>query len=276
MGNFTYKNYIEEIKAKYDVEKGGIYSCYLSKPSPALLNDYCKILKQNELSKKDQEIIDLFYGKPNFDVDKFRPICNFFNGKTKYPSQDILDMMAFLVDFKPRPLGDFLKISKTKTIEEGKENKIKEDENLEEENTKKNIVKVGSEIPEFSKKRKKIILTSIILSLGLLSFIYFNFIEHKPCLEWQNDRYIEADCEVETNGFVSLNTKVPYNEDLLLLRKIVPTDTTTYFKKGKAIVWYCKDNNGELELFNAPGHHPVSDKPLKAITPNMIKKYLKK
>ncbi|WP_213068886.1 hypothetical protein [Flavobacterium columnare] len=54
-------------------------------------------------------ILETFYNLPNFDVDKFRPICNFFKGKTSAPNQDILDVMALLVNLQPRPLGDFLK-----------------------------------------------------------------------------------------------------------------------------------------------------------------------
>jgi len=276
MENITFKNYIKGIKDKYEEERKGVFSIYLDKPSPALLHNYCKILKQNGLSKKDQDIIQLFYSLPNFDNDKFRPICNFFNEKTTNPSQEILDVMALLVDFKPRPLGDFLKgcgVSKVKDEE------LTEENLLIEEKKRITISKEFIEIPMIKKGiciKKNFILALIVVFLGLFTFVYLNYKKNKPCLEWHNDRFVEVDCNSEVIGFAGLDSKLPYNEDLLLLRKIIPTDTTTYFKNGKAIVWYCKIDENHLELFNAPGHHPITNKPLKAITDYMIEKYLKR
>jgi hypothetical protein len=273
MGIITYKDYIVGIKAKYEVEKEKNYACYLSKPSPALLHDYCEILKQNGLSKKDEDVLEKFYKSPNFDNDKFRPICNFFKGRTENPSHDILDMMALLVDFQPRPLGSFL---------ERKGNVLLEMEAEKDELNKQKKVEIGESTAiktfaiQIENRFKGIILTiGVLLSFVLLSlFVYYSFFNHKPCLEWNSDRYVEVDCSAQINGFADLDSKKPYNENLLMLRKIIPTDTTTYFRNGKAVVWYCKNSQGDLELFNAPGHHPETNKPLKAITEYMIEKYI--
>lgn len=273
MKKITYKDYIEGIKKKYEIEKSGVYSSYLSKPSPALLNDYCKILKQNGLSKNDQEIIELFYSLPNFDNDKFRPICNFFNGKTVNPSQDILDLMAVLVDFKPRPLGDFLKSGGGLNHEVDEETK-----DFFSKSNEYNHIKEFEQIQKNknpSLKGKSFVLISIVIFLSLFIFAYLSFIQRKSCLEWKESRYVEVDCDADTRGFVNIGLKIPYNESLLSLRKIIPTDTTTYFENGKAVIWYCKTDDNHIELFNAPGHHPVNNKPLKAITEYMIEKYLK-
>ncbi|MFK7059531.1 hypothetical protein [Flavobacterium oreochromis] len=273
MKTITYKDYIKGIKEKYEIEKKGAFSGYLSKPSPALLNDYCKILKQNGLSKKDQEVLELFYGLPNFDNDKFRPVCNFFNGKTVNPSQDILDIMAVLVDFKPRPLGDFLKNGSLSSYRE------EHSTVLALKNSKQKIVDKAEEISLFRnlfyKKKSIIILLAAILPISIASLVYLFSIQNNSCLIWKEKKYIEVSCDTEANSFTDLNFKIPYDENLLHLRKIEPTDTTTYFKNGKAIIWYCKINDKHIEIFNAPGHHPVSNKPLKAITRYIINKYLK-
>ncbi|WP_444647617.1 hypothetical protein [Flavobacterium columnare] len=267
MKNITYKDYITEIKAQYEVEKKGIYASYLSKPSPALLNDFCKILKQKGLSQKDSMILETFYNLPNFDVDKFRPICNFFKGKTSAPNQDILDVMALLVNLQPRPLGDFLK---------SKHNPPK---NHAIDKTGSSVVLSNKPMDLLPKKMisssRNRLLILICLFLCLSIIVYWNFKRENSCLEWQNNRYIEVACNKEINGFAELNTKVPYNERLLLLRRIIPNDTITYFKNDKAVIWYCKMDEDHIELFNQPGHHPVTNKPLKAITEYIIERYLK-
>jgi len=274
MGIITYKDYIVGIKAKYEVEKEGIFSSYLSKPSPALLNDYCKILRQKGLSKIDEETFQLFYNSPNFDNDKFRPICNFFKGKTENPSQDILDMMAILVDFNPRPLGKFLE---RKGNAFGEMEEVKEEINTQNRVVKEKSVPTATDAIQIKNRFKSSILTiGVLFGFLILSlFVYNSYYSHKPCLEWQSDRYIEVECSKQINGFADLDSKKPYNENLLVLRKIIPTDTTTYFRNEKAVVWYCKNNQGDIELFNAPGHHPENNKPLKAITEYIIEKYLK-
>ena len=49
-------------------------------------------------------------------------------------------------------------------------------------------------------------------------------------------------------------------------------DYLTFFKNEKPLVWYSKVN-GEVELYDRPGFHPITDKPLKPITNYMIHKY---
>jgi hypothetical protein len=285
MPNITFKDYIEGIKAKYEEEKTKKYSGYLAKPSPAQLKNLCDILKKKNTAKKDQEIISSFYNTVGFDVDKFKPIGNFFNGKTLSPSHDILDMMALLVDFEPRPLGRFLErngqLPEEYPVQEIVTTDPSNGKELPKTESPQSLVPSQNNLPKQNHEtrfriNKKVIFIGL-LTLCIIIFLFmYNLKTHKDCLEWKNDRYMEVSCNTETSGFANLDTKIPYNENLLLLKKIIPTDTTTYFKNEKAIIWYCKNGKDSLELFNAPGHHPVTGKPLHAITYYMINKYLKK
>ncbi len=286
MPNITFKDYIEGIKAKYEEEKTKNYSGYLAKPSPAQLKNLCDILKKKNTSKIDQEIISSFYSTIGFDIDKFRPIGNFFSGKTQAPSHDILDMMALLVDFEPRPLGKFLEKNNQQSEEDIKSKIVTYDSSDDKVPinipSRKNLVEIENnslqhnqiEKSSFNKKITFAILLTFFLFAAVL--IYNNVTAHKNCLEWKEDRYIEVDCNTEMSGFVNLNSNIPFNENLLKLRKIIPTDTTSFFKDGKATLWYCKDSNGNLEFFNAPGYHPITNKPLKHVTNYIIEKYLQK
>ena len=219
-----------------------------------------------------------------FDVDKFKPIGNFFSGKTQSPSHDILDMMALLVDFEPRPLGKFLERNG-----QHPENDIPQETTTSNPSNETEPPKIPapqslvpmqdnplSQNPEakFTLNKKFIIIGLLALCTIIGLFTYNRLTAHKDCLEWQNDRYVEADCKTKVNG--SVNLDILYDESLLNRRKITPTDTTTYFKNGKPVLWYCKDNNGNLELFNFPGFHPLTGKNLRPITDYMINKYLKK
>ncbi len=284
MPKITFKDYIEGIKAKYEEEKTKKYSGYLAKPSPASLKNLCDILKKENTSKKDQEIISLFYNKEGFDVDKFKPIGNFFSGKTQSPSHDILDMMALLVNFEPRPLGKFLEVnnqcSKEYTGQESMTLHSPSEKELIKVNTPLSLASIpNNSLPQnagtkFTLSNKKAII-ALLLFCAFISLLTYNLLtSHKECLEWQNNHYVEVDCTTEIKGIANFETKIPYDESLLKIKKIIPTDSTTYFKNGKAILWYCKNENGSIELFNTPGYHPVTNKTLKPITHYMIKKYL--
>lgn len=272
MPNFTFKDYIEGIKAKYEEEKTKSYSGYLAKPSPAQLKNLCDILKKKNTSKKDQEIISSFYNTVGFDIDKFKPIGNFFSGKTQSPSHDILDMMALLVDFEPRPLGKFLERN-NHDIEEGRTSETVISDSLNGREPSKTLDPQNQEAKS-SLNRKVTITISLAFCVIIILLICNTITTHKDCLEWKKDRYIEVDCKTKVNGSVDLD--ILYDESLLKRRKITPTDTTTYFKNGNAIIWYCKDSEGNLELFNFPGYHPVTGKPLHHITDYILKKHIKR
>lgn len=94
-------------------------------------------------------------------------------------------------------------------------------------------------------------------------------------MEWQKDHYVVVDCYSETKGIVNLNTKIPFNESLLDFKRIWACETTTFFKNGKQVIWYYKNSDNKLELFNKPGFHPVNQKLLRPIIGYMIDKYLR-
>ena len=67
---------------------------------------------------------------------------------------------------------------------------------------------------------------------------------------------------------------VPFNENQSQLIKIEVTDTTTFFKNGKPLYWYCKVN-GKPEFFNTHGLHPETKNALKPVSEYIIEKYVK-
>lgn len=119
-------------------------------------------------------------------------------------------------------------------------------------------------------KKSKVWIIALILFplIGVSAYVgYQNGKEE--CMIWKKDHFEKTACSGAEN------------EELLRIfrlenfRKITPTDTTTFFKNGKANVWYDKNDN-ELYFFSAPGINPETGKTVKEITPYMINKYITK
>jgi hypothetical protein len=89
------------------------------------------------------------------------------------------------------------------------------------------------------------------------------------CMIWKEDHYEVTNCE----GKPGETEKVPYLIENF--RQINVSDTTTFFRNGKPVVWYDKQNN-ELYFFSAPGINPETGKTLKEISHYMIEKYIKR
>jgi hypothetical protein len=278
----TFESYLVAIKAKYELEKTGEYSSYLSKPTPGSIKNLCSLLMDSNLSTSDQEIVNKFLSKDKFDNDRYKPICNFFKGKTETPKQSIVDFMALLVDLELRPLGKYLKNNRAIELEEieksenvnGVEKKLFKEEiapSEREEVIKINTIKKNN---DFFRKNK----TKIIGSCAFASFSIFmiskTISKDSQCMEWQKNHYEVVDCESKSTSPVNYIKKIAKDENLLNFKKIEVCDSTTFFKHNKPIVWYYK-NGSDVEFYNAPGFHPKNDKPLKPITAYMIDKYVK-
>ncbi len=114
--SITYKN---EILEKYRKEKGGEMSNYLLEPTRKQIKEACLWLLNRRNEKYDEGILNRFFkfkeDENRFNAiermhgDKFKPIINFLNGETKSTTPANLELIAWLIDFKPRPLNVYLK-----------------------------------------------------------------------------------------------------------------------------------------------------------------------
>lgn len=112
----TYKN---EILEKYKREKGGEMNCYLQEPTRKQIKEACLWLLNRRKEKYDESILNRFfqfeegenkaYAIERIHGDKFKPIINFLTGETKSTTPANLELIAWLIDFKPRPLSIYLK-----------------------------------------------------------------------------------------------------------------------------------------------------------------------
>lgn len=279
----TFDDYILAVRSKYEVEKNKVYSDFLLKPSPAQLRDFCLLIYDNGLSNKDKEVFELFFKtKPdstlrkaieNIDVEKLKKICNFFSGKSQSTSPNSLNLIAILVDFDLRPFGNFL-------------NSYQNQEDVEIESlpesykTIKTIVQEIEPVRQEPKKNlKKKIAIGFLGLIGLTSIGYTakNIIAPEPqCMQWQKNHYEVVDCDSKNQqGLLKQYDIIPFDEHQNKLIKIEVSDTTTFFKNGKPLYWYCKVD-GKPEFFNTHGVHPETGKALKPVSEYIVVKYVKK
>ncbi|WNM19130.1 hypothetical protein [Flavobacterium capsici] len=272
----TFKDYKKALLEHYDTVKGDDVTGVLLDPTPAQMRDLCSLKIDGGLSKTDEELMRVFFETKKEDslklsikrcnIDKFRPIISFIRRETDTDNRPRIELVAILIDFSPRPYAKFsgLKNETSKSKDSGRA----EDENI-------------TDLSQTNKKQKtysfKKILYVFLGLIGLSSLGYVvkdKLIPEKQCMQWQDDHYVEVNCLEEINGFKS-SSKKPIKEELMNLEKIKVCDTTTFFEEGKAIVYYCKIDNDNVEYFNQPGYHPINGKPLKPITTYMINKYIK-
>jgi len=75
------------------------------------------------------------------------------------------------------------------------------------------------------------------------------------------------------DSLYSSSPVIPTDEKAMELKKIIVSDTTTFFEGGKAKIWYCKVGSVP-EFFDGPGFHPITGKGLRPVTDYIIDKYI--
>ncbi|OAB25198.1 hypothetical protein FBFR_16090 [Flavobacterium fryxellicola] len=288
----TLEDYKAAIQLKYEIEKMGRHSSFLLNPSRAKLRKLCAELFKNDVNVDDLKNFSAFFQfdfvpncstKLKDQTDRFRPIETFFKGETDLTDIEAVNIAAILVSFNPRP---YLKFSKTESLKKefsligSPKSTVVHQVTVEDKMAiNDNMENNGIIQPSFLvKKRMRFLQTQQIIPAMLLililgGFAYW-FLPKKTCMQWQKDHYEVVVCETEEVGIVNLYSKLPVNESMLNFKKIEVSDTTTFFKHNKPILWYCKNGN-HLDFFNGPGFHPENEKTLKPITQYMIDKYVK-
>ena len=111
---------------------------------------------------------------------------------------------------------------------------------------------------------------SIPILVLLFLFYAINQSSSKNCMQWENDHYINIDCNEATSEIIPLNKTT-----LKKLKKVDPECNYPYIKPdGSENLWYGKGVNGEYEFFTHFGLHPETGKTLKKVTKYIFDKYI--
>ncbi|MBN9298439.1 MAG: hypothetical protein J0I41_15650 [Filimonas sp.] len=93
-----------------------VLSLNLTQPTPAKLKDECLRVCNSRYDEKDVKILEYFLKYSHIkdkddclkkikkcEIARFRPLLHFLNGKINKPDIGTIDLLAWLINFKPRP-----------------------------------------------------------------------------------------------------------------------------------------------------------------------------
>lgn len=284
--------------------------------SPAKLRDECLKVCDERYDSRDLRTLRDFFGVGNgkeeflrlierIDVDKFRPLINYLNGDTESTNEKNIELLAWLIDFQPRPFELGRKYGRREDggkEEGGREEETKEAGEGKQETKEKGGMEerrrqVAAEVlpwastaplePAGMLPRKKPgllkwLIPGAIAVVAATGFSIMKFKEKPPaiqslaalatsCMYWTGEVYKTVPCNARpgTATVIALDTFQLNN-----FKKVMQVDTITLRSVGK--LWYLKRNNFP-EIFTALGNHPEElNKQLKPLSAYMIKKYILK
>lgn len=304
-----YRDYIDAILACYNQKRAtNEVSQNMIEPTPAQLKDECIIVCNQQFEQRDISILKTFFGGgsdkktilkaiEDFPTDKFKPLVNFLKNKTKDPERKTVELLAWLINFQPRPFelgrkyeaGACAAVTEKRFIENLKDNKDDQTftgkDNTQEtgQDAQPSAIPVTTTSSKSALNLKRIalpLIPLIFISTGIYWFgsqnstnnpMTLSLKESESCMYWTGEQYEQISCS-QKKGDTLIIALDP--ERLNRLKRITQTDTISYNSRG--FVWYVKIN-GELEYYTSDGFHPVHQQlRLRPITDYIIRKYIKR
>lgn len=295
-----FPDYQAQVLLSYQKKReAGELSLNLLLPTPAKLREECLATLRDRYVKKDEKTLKGFFEPKSsevdyaqlirkFDADKFRPLVNFLKGKTDTTEDKNIELLAWLIDYEPRPY-QFRPVEPV-SVQKPVEIKKGDAEEAPSEATLLTLVApingggntVNERLKNTNKKRLKgtFMLTIILAIAGAGAYIFWPI--SKPvtahsfttqlsgaCMYWSEDHYEPIPCDKKANGrfILALDTL-----KLTHFKLIKENDTVSSNSVRK--VWYFKTPKG-LELYTDSGFHPVHvERRLKPLTQYMWDTYL--
>ncbi|MGC4231466.1 MAG: hypothetical protein QM594_00510 [Niabella sp.] len=272
----------------------------LVNPTPAKIRKECEVVCSKRFSRKDGRVLEAFFGEGSdqavilraikkFDVDKFKPLIKFLRKETAATSENNIELLAWLVDFNPRPfeLGkDYtcLNNANAPEIVDAGENTagtsgVEKNQNLEEQEKVEHQPGQPPKEPSASPAKKrgfKIIAGSSIAVALALSGVFINKIKDEPppvrsghCMYWAGDHYEPTSCTPKKGDTLLIELD---SAKLFRFKKITRPETITKDDIGR--VTYIK-LDGRREYYTDTGAHPVyTNKRLKPLTKFIYERHI--
>jgi hypothetical protein len=278
----------------------------LEEGSPAKLREACVREYGSRSIGKDEKLLREFFEHTGdlgdlqnvikgFDINKLKPLSKFMRGETGSPKDKIVELLAWLIDFKDRPY-DYKKDYSEKVIGKGTETPLPtgetpaqtngtggEDagndaqdkpgaESDDHQSVGSTIQSVPAEGQETRLPGKRIItIVLIFVAAGfLLYWLHKNRATgHEACMYWADDHYELVSCRKQMENAIVIGLD---SEKLVHFRRITRPDTITGLSIGS--IWYTR-YKGEIEYYTSNGFHPIDFQlRLKPLTLYVLRKYI--
>lgn len=267
-----------------------------SKLTRASLREECLAVYLKGCTKDDAKVLSEFFEYRedekavtqkirDFDINKFRPLVNFINGNTSLPDLKNIELLAWLIDFEPRPLRKYEE--KIRGGSSGGGNKKGRGKPKGSSNDDPDSTTQIGQSHQLSKRRIRYLIPLALLFVLLLvgAFLFNRFkntganrltvgdpalTSNESCMYWVEDHYQQIPCNQKVPGAEVIPLDA---EKLQHFKKINCPETIKKSEIEK--YWYCKLKSGEIEYFTAGGFHPVdTNRRLKPLTSYMYEKYI--
>lgn len=284
-----FEDYKKAVLDDYDQKKvAGKLSLEMTLTTPANLKDECIVVCETRYDGKVESLLRSFFGHRDdqtayrmaikkHGTTKCKPLSNFLKNRKIATDEKNIELLAWLIDYQPRPHGIWEK--NPKAIASMLEDGDKPNERPTE------VVKKAPKQVHHKFKRTGLIsgLFVLIALAGLSIYILWpkppafktggSVYKYPPlkgkCMYWAGDHYVPGQCNLlhHDTPNVALDTgKMNY------FKKI--SDWSALNKNSVKKVWYAKIN-GHLEIYSSEGMHPVdTNKRLLPLTDYMYKKYI--
>lgn len=314
------EDYQDAVFAAYQkkLEKEG-RAFALYNPTGTRIRKACLKIYEFQHTPKDVDILATYFNVDKLGADfkqilsksvadDYRALSNHLKGITGSTDEKNSDLLAWLIDFQPRPSFVYYNNpSPNETVEPGpleeSEDNIKQhtdhsdqgdvpiekkDSEFREESPEKEgktdqtgQSKQESPEPKNPALPKRLIFIAVTLTLTATSSFFLLWKDNlsaspiktmlnQPCMHWTGERYQLIDCNSEDSStpIVAADTF-----KLAHMRKITRPDTLTRNALGK--VWYVKIKIDSAEFYTDSGDYPLdTSKRLLPITPYMLNKYV--
>lgn len=243
----------------------------------ALSVDVCS----ERFEKKDELLLQSFFGVKesqaayisaikNVNADIFRALHTFLNDRTIDTNFNNIRLLAWMIDFEPRPYYPGMKLAEPEGVNTG----IPETEGAP---TITSPTYGGDERLRDKKKISKQKIAGFAILFGGILFAIYSINKLKVdgptgnerCMIWSNDHYRPVNCDEKTIN----ETIYPIDRDLITnFKKITRPDTLTLYSVKK--VWYI-NTRGRVEFYTASGLYPLdTTRRLLPMTDHILKKYV--
>lgn len=201
-----------------------------------------------------------------WETDKFRPLNLVLNKGPLKTDEKNIELLAWLIDFKPRPYAIWLKDQKSKT----ETTSAKPDEKLSEEQKQATAAHADQEevgemekgLPDITtggtvKRTPRVLVYCILIAvIALTGYVLLKSrtpVVGEKCMYWTGDHYEPIACDKRPADTTLTVIGLDSNK-MIHFRRITRADTLTASSVGK--VWYIKINDS-IEYYTEPGEHPL-------------------
>jgi hypothetical protein len=248
----------------------------LIQPSPAKLKATCIAVCGERFERKDDKTLKAFFGHGSdrgvclqaierCDIDKFRPLVNFLKESTGTTDDKNIELLAWLIDFTPRPY-EYGKKYPSSDPEDSTVGQTKSQEGVSKmaetraEHSIQSAERTIAAQPVLKEaapilKNRRVITALLILILGGIGGFWW-WINSDPvgpqsCMFWAYDHYKQIPCSQKPGDVLV----IPLDSDKIAhFRKITRPDTITENALGS--IWFVKFH-GVYECYTSPGYHPI-------------------